>query len=126
MIKTNSKKAIENIKNYVMENYTPGNYDDDETKVTFEDRAAFILKVFRDEAKAASFDDTQQGFIEWCAGLPSILDTCYYYNRSAKADLGGILEETAEERDKYTESEAERLLSILIYRELLKGEAKVK
>ena len=104
-----------------MENYTPGNYYGDDEKKTFEERAAFILYVFRMEESTLP---TQQGFIDWCAGLPSILDTCYYYNRSAIKDLGDILEQTEEERAKYTESDAERLLSILIYRELVKGELK--
>ena len=56
----------------------------------------------------------------WCQGLPSVIDTCYYYNRSAVEDLGDILEETEEERNRYTEQDAERLLSCLIYREIRK------
>lgn len=55
---------------------------------------------------------------------PPVLDTCYYYNRSAVADLGNILEETPAEMERYTESGAETLLTNLIYRELKKGAAK--
>lgn len=43
---------------------------------------------------------------------------CYYYNRSAVDDLGEILEETDEEKAKYSEQQAEELLSRLIYREM--------
>ena len=57
----------------------------------------------------------QTSFTDWCSGLPSILDTCYYYNRSAVDDLGEILEETEQERSKYTEEQAEKQLTILIY-----------
>lgn len=53
--------------------------------------------------------------------MPSILDTCYYYNRSAVDDLGAILEETAEEKARYSEAQAETLLTSLIYRELVRG-----
>ena len=57
-------------------------------------------------------------FVDWCQGLPSALDTLYYYNRSAVDDLAAILEETEEEKAKYTEAQAEEILSRLIYREL--------
>ena len=61
-------------------------------------------------------------FADWCAGLPSVLDTLYFYNRSAVDDLGAILEETEQEKNRYTEQQAEQLLTSLIYRELQKGE----
>jgi hypothetical protein len=48
--------------------------------------------------------------------LPSVINTLYYYNRSAITDLGDILEETEDERNRYTESQAEKLLTKLIYR----------
>lgn len=63
-------------------------------------------------------------FADWCAGLPSVLDTLYFYNRSAVDDLGAILEETEQEKTRYTEQQAEQLLTSLIYRELQKGERK--
>lgn len=63
----------------------------------------------------------QERFTDWAQGLPSILDTCYYYNRSAVDDLGAILEETAEEKARYSEQNAEQLLTALIYKELVRG-----
>lgn len=53
-----------------------------------------------------------------------ILDTCYFYNRSAVADLGAILQQSERERARYTESQAEQLLTHLIYQELVKGARK--
>lgn len=50
-----------------------------------------------------------------------ILDTCYYYNRSAVDDLGAILEETDSEKARYSEQQAETRLTYLIYRELVRG-----
>lgn len=118
MIRTNSKKARENIRKYILDNYTPENYGLEET-ADFKTAAVNILETFRAEKPYKA--ETLETFIEWSAGLPSILDTCYYYNRSAVNDLGAILEETDAEKSKYTEADAERFLTILIYRELTRA-----
>lgn len=121
MLKTNSKKARENIRSYITSNFTPGNYGRDAAEFeTFGDVAAFILETFRSEKRYERGPECAV-FADWCSGLPSALDTCYYYNRSAVKDLGDILEETETERNCYNETEAEKLLTSLIYRELLKG-----
>lgn len=119
MIRTNSKKARENIKKYILDNYTPENYGLEET-ADFKEAATNILEIFHEE-KPRNKGNEQEISIEYCAGLPSILDTCYYYNRSAVDDLGAILEETDAEKSKYSEQNAERLLTILIYRELTRA-----
>ena len=128
MLRTNSKKANENIRAYIMDNFTPENYTDNPPK-DFPEVAAFILSVFRTEQKHILNGDYYRAiefaaFTDWCQGLPSVLDTCYCYNRSAVDDLGAILEETAEEKARFSEPEAERRLTWLIYRELSKGAAK--
>ena len=121
-----TKKAIENIRAYIMDNFTPENYTDTPPK-DFPGVAAFILDTFRKE-KMSDFRchncNEFAAFADWCQGLPTVLNTCYYYNRSAVDDLGRILEETAEEKARFTEPEAERRLTWLIYRELSKGAAK--
>ena len=126
MLRTNTKKANENIRAYIMDNFTPENYTDNPPK-DFPGAAAFILAVFRKE-KMSDFRYHNRNefaaFTDWCQGLPAVLDTCYYYNRSAVDDLGRILEETAEEKARFSEPEAERRLTWLIYRELSKGAAK--
>ncbi len=48
MLKTNSKKAVENIRAYITTNFTPENYTDQEF-TTFSEIAAFIMENFRAE-----------------------------------------------------------------------------
>lgn len=123
MLKTNSKQARQNVQAYIMQGFTSENYSI-ETPETFKDTAAVIMKIFNSEKPAEgaySRMNEQERFTDWAQGLPSILDTCYYYNRSAVDDLGAILEETAEEKARYSEQNAEQLLTALIYRELVRG-----
>ena len=122
MLKTNSKKARENIRAYIMEHYDPSGYDVNQSAAAFPEIASIILETYRIEKRYSRNAGTTEGFIDWCQGLPSIIDTCYFYNRSAVDDLGEILEETDDEKRDFDEYVAGRILSILIYRELLKGE----
>lgn len=125
MLKTNSKEALENIRIYIVDHFTPENYTETPPQ-EFPEIAAFILDCFRSEKYCCPEDfryyhgNEGTAFADWCAGLPSILDTCYFYNRSAVDDLGAILEETEEEKARFTEEKAEKLLTSLIYRELRK------
>lgn len=122
MLKTNSRKAVENIRSYIVEKFDPTNYQPEPVPLTFPEIAGFILRQFKAEKTPDNRRMTEQAlFIEWAAGLPSVLDTCYYYNRSAVDDLGAILEESDTEKAKYSESDPEDLLTRLIYRELMKG-----
>ena len=129
MLKTNNKKARENVRNYIIAGFTPEGYTDNPPQ-EFPEIARFILATFRNEKYHLPQDfryyrnNELAAFADWCAGLAGVLDTCYYYNRSAVDDLGAILEETEEEKARYTESQAEELLTNLIYRELTKGERK--
>ena len=113
MLKTNSKKACENIRAYIVDCYNPENYDLPACS-DFPTIARNILHILREEKRGPITPDL---FEDWAAGLPSILD----YNRSAVDDLGAILEETEEEKARFTESQAEALLTSLIYRELMKA-----
>lgn len=129
MLRTNSKKAAENIRAYIVNHFTPENYTDNPPQ-DWPGIAAFILDTFRSE-KYWCFQDIRYyhgneaaAFADWCAGLPSVFDTLYFYNRSAVDDLGAILAETEQEKARYTEQQAEQLLTSLIYRELQKGERK--
>ena len=127
MLRTNSKKARENVRNYIIERFTPEGYTDNPPQ-EFEQIAAFILDCFRSEKwhlieDFRYYKTEQAAFADWCSGLPSVLDTYYYYNRSAVDDLGAVLEETDEEKARYTEEQAESTLTLLIYRELTRGAA---
>lgn len=123
MLKANSKKAKENIKQYITDNFTPENYTDTPPE-DFDGIAKFIFETFREEKYNRPEDfryyrnNEFEAFADWCAGLPSLLDTCYYYNRSAVDDLAAILEESEAEKQRFTEGEAENLLTTLIYREI--------
>ena len=129
MLKTNNKKARENVRNYIIAEFTSEGYTDNPPQ-EFPNIAAFILDTFRSEKYWCLQDvryyhgSESAAFADWCAGLPSVLDTLYFYNRSAVDDLGAILEETEQEKTRYTEQQAEQLLTSLIYRELQKGERK--
>ncbi len=127
MLKTNSKKAKENIKQYIMDHFTPEGYTDAPPQ-EWPEIAAFVLDTFRSEKYSRPEDyryynnNELAAFEDWAAGLPSLLDTCYYYNRSAVDDLGAILEETENEKSRFTEKKAEWALTYLIYCELIREE----
>ena len=124
MLKTNSKKAKENLQKYIINNFDSTGYTDTQPEGGHE-IATFIIETFRSE-KYHLIEDIRyyhgseiNAFVDWCAGLPSVLDTCYFYNRSAVDDLGDILEETEEERNKHSETDAEQCLTRLIYKVLM-------
>lgn len=130
MLRTNSKKARENVRAYILNHFCPDGYDDwAGDKNNFSDVAGFILNIYMVENRysvcigsgSSTFAPTFKGFMGWAQGLPNVLDTCYFYNRSAVKDLAGILEETEEEAERYAERDAEKLLTLLIWRELGKG-----
>ena len=127
-MKTINKKARQNVRQYILDHFEPCGYDFT-GPCTFQNVARFILEVhasekyYSPEYQAAKGFTNEAVFIDWCQGLPGVLDTCYYYNRSAVVDLGNILEQSERERAQYTEEQAERLLTHLIYQELVKGAA---
>lgn len=128
MLKTNAREARENIRKYIIDRFDCSNYVPKQKPETFPEIAAFIMDCFRSEKYSIREDyqyyrnNERAAFLDWCAGLPSVLDTCYYYNRSAVDDLAAILEETDSEKERYTETQAEELLTRLLYEELTKGE----
>lgn len=122
MLKTNSKKAKENLKVYIMENFDESYFDYDEAPfkdlTDYKNVCTCIFNVMMEEKRYNRSVNDFETFKDWAQGLPSILDTCYYYNRSAKVDLMKILEETKEEANKFTEQQAEERLTWLLYREI--------
>lgn len=123
-LRSTSKKALENIRNYIVAN-TSRDYQDfdlERAPEGFNECALFIYKVFMDEVGRHHYNGCSyfERFKHWCGGLPHALDTCYLYNRSAVKDLGDILEQPEEERKKYDERQAKEQLTWLIYREISK------
>ena len=121
MVKTNSKKAREGLRKYIRENYFPEGYDEYEETESVKKIAENVLRCFYEEkvrydSRCMTFEDL---FLEWMAGLPTIFHADYFLT-SAKDVLGEILEETQEERDRFTETQAEETLTRLIWGELLR------
>ena len=138
MLKSNSKQAIERIRKYICDNV---NFDYDSVN----EKYYYVMELEKRHENGENIDmfsvyahalynimyeevivgskikrSFQESFIYWFKCLPSCFDTGYYVNRSAVDDLGNILEQTAKERHKYSESEAEEKLSSLIFREIYK------
>ena len=131
MLKTNTKKVRENIKNYILKNFHPEDYAGYPDEFTgdaknFEDVKKYIIDIFKKEyadphhahEKKLNYTPDAVRFVEWSQGLPCVFNFNYYVSRSAVDDLGDILEETPEERNRFTEYAAENWLTCLIYREL--------
>ena len=134
MLKTNSRKARENIQAYIIEcsnctDYDPAtNVETQLTFDTFEGYAAHIWNCFLDTHMSGSAREYelhvngtwQNCFESWLRGLPGVIDSGDWllgYN-AAKNVLARLLEESDAERDKYTNDQAEHVLSYLIYREI--------
>ncbi len=121
MLKTNSKLVRENITNYIVSwsrDYIADQYGRE--LETDADVLRAVYEIFIDEKR----HDFNWGkvpeidvFSDWASGLALGGLFCYYYNRSAVDDLGSILDETDAERERYTETDAENMLTRLIYRE---------
>ena len=125
MLKTNSLKGKTNIRNYIMNDrdyLDERNEYHGKTLETEDEYLAFAWEIFKSEKKHEIEQNYSNPnfaiFKDWAQGLALGWLFCYYYNRSAVEDLGAILEETEAEKQKYSEQEAEELLTRLIYREM--------
>ena len=130
MLRTNSKKAAENIRKYIMEDFEYLQERADYDGITLEENnadqvLAYAYNVFnaemRGEIERYRNINLYNIFQNWASGLALGNLFCYYYNRSAVEDLGNILEESAAEKAKYKEEDAEELLTRLIYREMTRA-----
>ena len=127
MLRTNSKKATENIRKYIMEDFEYLQERADYRNMKLDENnvdqvLALAWSIFKEE-KSGELNryrgiNEYQVFKDWASGLALGNLFCYYYNRSAVEDLGNILEESTAEKAKYKEENAEELLTRLIYREM--------
>ena len=126
---------MENIRKEIMDSYEAANeyytYEDREAKTDFNEICADILEAFRIEKLEhdcyyiAGRKSKLEIFTDWMQGLPSAFPVADdIFLRSAVDFLGNILEETEEEKARYTEDKAEKLACNLLYRELEKGARK--
>jgi hypothetical protein len=128
MLKTNSKQVKEKIRGYILEHFE-NYYNDNKNYINQElknnvQKLTYIVEVikkeYNHEIKRNHNYLTYNVFKDYCTGLPSVLKCEYYCNISAVNLVGDILEQTQEERNKYTESQAEELMTKLLYNELIK------
>lgn len=124
----NIRKEIRNSYEAAEEYFT---YDGAEMKTGFSDICKDILKAFKTEKIDGNKIyqpgriSKQELFSDWMAGLPTAFPVSDdIFLRSAVDFLGSILEETEEEKAKYTDEQAEKLACNLLYRELEKGARK--
>ena len=130
MLKTNSRAARENLRRYITE--SAGDYllecaAYDGKKIdlsSFHDVAAAIYETFCNEYRPGHYSrrgiPENVSFCHYAQGLPcgGLFD---YFLHSAVKTLGDILQETDAERSRFTETDAENMLTTLIYREIKKA-----
>lgn len=122
MLRTNSKAVRTKVCQYIVDNYTPENYDFPESdNVHFISR--LILKTALEEKKYSFSRNQQETLIDWMQGLPSLLYT-WPLLADANNVVGDWLEQTEEERWKYSRMAASNvalnLISMAIIREAAK------
>lgn len=113
MLKTNSKKARENLKAYIITGWeyeTPENARGWET-VKEDIKSSFIQQAYSSEYERKQ--NRREAFAGWLAGLPHNIGD--FYLCQAVDDLAAILEETPEEAARFTEEQAEQKLAAMIY-----------
>ena len=138
MLKTNSKKAKENLKDYISDekDYIIAEYSEDVTGVnsldSFSDLAKAILNIFAAEKApigAYALMTHKERFNDWASGLPLSGLFLYYYNKDVYDTIGDILEETDDEKETYrnkiSRSDAERLMTDMIYNTLTEAASSI-
>lgn len=122
MLKTNSKQVKEKIREWIIKNFEWSNYEGyykkPETYEEMKETIALICWHEKSYQVIRQHDSFQNMFEEWCQGLPAVIDTASYYLHPAVDLVGDILEQTKEERAKYSEPEAESMMTYLIYKEI--------
>lgn len=126
MLKTNSKAVKNKIAEYIFNHFQP--YDEDLNDPTYNfsnisDICLYIWDKFIDIEYASPSQrrfygfSVQTAFDNWLRGLPSILNPSYLYSSpDAVTTVGDILEQTLEERNKYTETQAENFMNYMIFK----------
>lgn len=124
-LKTNSKKAINNIRAYIMDNFGGWYFEDVHGEKAPVDFKGICMAIYSDYRRYISNDnyyhgkENQETFFEYTGILPSMFN-CSFRLHSAVNDLSVILEQTEQEAERYEEDQAEKVLSNLIYREIKK------
>lgn len=137
MKKTNSKEVMKAIENKIIESYEAAeeyfSYDGKTAKTEYNEICKDILTAFEiekckcDNRYIAGRISRQDLFIDWMSGLPTAFPVSDDIFLGSAIDwLADILDETEEEKEKYTEDKAEIAACKLFYRELEKHAEKAK
>ncbi len=120
-LKTNSKVVRERIQEYIRESVSEEEFEGIERP--FPEVARYVMDAFEFAVRGKRpVYNMQEYFEPWLKGLPFGLGNYYIGCYESAIDiLGDILEETEEERNRFSQEQAEHLLASLIYRELVKG-----
>ena len=137
MKKLNCKEVNEALKKEIMDSYESAEeyytYDGAEMKTEYNDICKDIMEAFKREKldndlryKAGRISK-QDLFVDWMQGLPTAFPVADdIFLGSAAEWLGNILDETETEKQKYSDSKAERTSCLILYRELNKHAQKAK
>lgn len=124
MLKSNSREVRQKIREYITSwfHYCDfENYNKVEL-VDFSDIATVILSDFKRVTDNDYYTKTmtcQERFIDWLSGLPSMIDTDYLLGTDAARNLlASWLEESETEKNRFSETDAERMIGKLLFREL--------
>ena len=131
MLKTNSKAVRQAVRDYIIRNcedvidliHEDGQREDREVffDIDFNRVANYIIETFEDNYNFPNDGKTIQDRFSYFAGcLPFDIFDYHNFGHSAVNLVGDILNQTIEERNRYTESQAESLMDYLIYSELTK------
>ena len=126
---------MEAIKNAIIESYEAAEeyytYDGSEAKTEYNDICKDIMNAFFNEK--CKYDNRYNAgriskyslFCDWMAGLPTAFPVSDDIFLGSAVDwIADILDETEEEKGRYTEEKAESTACYLLYRELTKHAAK--
>lgn len=97
------------------------NIEPGEEERTWKETKEDIMNSFISEAYSSDYErrqNRQEAFIDWLCGLPRGLGD--HVLCKGIETLSKILEETTEEANRYSETQAQKKLSYLIYREVSK------
>ena len=117
MLKTNTKAVKMKVIAYIMQNTNSDQLEEGATQAQVFD---YIAKTFINAEYNTPWQrkaNLQEAFSWWVSGLPfNFAD--YHYNICAVDLVGDWLEQTKEERNKYSEDQAEKLADYLIFKAL--------
>ena len=135
MLRTNEKRVNEKVKDYIIDSFKDfqlenPTYEYDHlhtlesvdsnnyTEVCNAINCIFFCEMLENDNRwNAGRLSRADAFVNWCQGLPAALN-CDYYLHSAVDLLGDWLEETDEEKKKFSECQAETRITQILYREL--------